>query len=164
MKSRVLAILILAACIAGVGTAEAGSLQSSVQVSATVVAACVAATSPVNFGNVQLTGDATASGQIVVLCNGQVPYDIALDAGLHYDGAWRGVMYFTERLSYGLYTPTNTEWGDAGFAGTYTWGDPVSAVGTGSPQTHVVNGILWAGDKLVTPGPYSDVVKVTLHF
>lgn len=164
MKHRILFFLIAAACAFGARATEAGTVQGNVQVSVTVVAVCLATTSPVNFGNVQLTGQATASGQIVVQCNGQVPFTIALNAGQHYNGSWRGVAYGTERVSYGLFAPSGLEWGDTGYEGTYTWGAPVTGTGSGSPQPFVVSGVLYPGTTLVTPGPYSDIVKVSLYF
>lgn len=164
MKEHLIVILILAASVFGTHVAEAGTVQSSVQVSATVVALCVATTSPVDFGSVTLAGNVSATGQIIVQCNGQVPFAITLSAGGNYDGSWRGVAFGSERRSYGLYAPNGSEWGDAGYAGTYTWGGPVTGTGTGSPQTFTVAGVLFGGGTLVTPGPYSDVVTVSLHF
>lgn len=164
MRLRHLAALVLVAVWFLAPGTQAGTLQDTLQVSATVVAACVATTSSVYFGSVQLQAQVTAMGQINVQCNGMVPYDIALNAGLHFNGSWRGLSDGTERLNYGLYTPGNVEWGDKGYEESYPWGAPVSAVGNGALQTHLVTGKLFPSGVLVKPGNYSDTVKVTLHF
>lgn len=164
MRLRSIAVLILVGVVWFVPGSLAGTRQDTLELSVTVVSTCVATTASVNFGPVQLQTLVTATGQINVQCNGKIPYDIALNAGLHYNGSWRGVSNGTERLNYGLYAPSSAEWGDAGYEGSYAWGNPVSSVGTGALQSHVVTGRLFPSSVLVQPGYYSDTVKVTLHF
>jgi spore coat protein U-like protein len=164
MKRGKLLVLMLAAFLWSAPAMQGGTLQNSLPVSVNVVATCVATTSPVDFGNVDLQSQAMAAGQIQVKCNGQVPYDIVLDAGLHYDGYWRGIANGAQRIQYGLYDSNNKEWGDNGYENTYPWGFAVPSVGNGAWQTYSVTGKLFPGPVLVAPGLYTDTVQVTLHF
>lgn len=144
--------------------ARGGTVQDAVQVSVNVVATCVATTTPVSFGDVQLEQKEVATGQIIVKCNGLVPFEIALDAGQSYDGTWRGISNGSRRIDYGLYSVLKKEWGDSGYDDTYPWGFPVPGVGTGNAETYTVIGVLFPGTLKVPPGIYFDTVVVTLHF
>jgi spore coat protein U-like protein len=149
------------------GQAQAATATATLDVSATVGVACSVSTVPVNFGNYEGNYgqlDIHASGSITVTCSPGAPYNIALNAGMHfYSGVWRTISNGTDALYYEIWRPTGDEWGDAGFDNEYIWGQSVSGTGDGSDQHHPVNATLH-GHYFVSDGIYADVVRVTVHY
>ncbi|HKI98181.1 MAG TPA: spore coat U domain-containing protein [bacterium] len=157
----------MAATLTGIvlasGAVWGGSIGGQLQVTSNVIAFCYAQTSGIDFGD--YAGSKIASlGTISVRCNQGLPYDIALDAGEHYNGVWRAVGNSGYRAEYGLYDPSNDhEWGDSDYGSTYIWGPSVGGTGTGDWSDYPVRGELFAG--FAGPaGIYEDTVLVTVHF
>lgn len=167
MKKTLLAMaMTLSLGLAGIGAANATTTTGSLNVNATVGAVCSVTTIPVNFG--LYSGAAiNTTGGVSVTCTNGTAYNIALDAGAHYDGGsgYRTIAQDAETMPYVLFTPDGdpNEWGDAGYAGTYAFGNPVPDTGNGAAQPHVVNARLLAG-AAVSAGSYNDVVGVTVHY
>lgn len=167
MKKTLLAMaMTLSLGLAGIGAANAATATGTLDVNATVGAVCSVATTPVAFG--LYSGSAIdTTGGVSVTCTNGTAYNITLDAGAHYDAVagYRTIAQGAESMPYVLFTPAGdpNEWGDAGYAGTYAFGNPVSDNGNGLAQPHVVNARLLAGAS-VSAGSYADVVGVTVHY
>ncbi|HEY5599970.1 MAG TPA: spore coat U domain-containing protein [Candidatus Manganitrophaceae bacterium] len=169
MKKRTTLFLILALFLMSARGAVAGTATSNLNVSVNVVPACVVSAAPINFGDYDGSTDGRSSGDISVTCAVNLPYNIALDKGLHLggpgqvnsrhlaDGSGNSIYYDLFREGYSI------RWGDLGFGDTYPQGDPLAAGGTGASQTYTVNGFLWVG-QFVPTGIYTDTVIVTVHF
>lgn len=117
-----LSLFFLVMCISLSGGADAASVSTTFNVSATVVPVCQVYTTPVNFGNYAGT-DVYASGDVSVKCATGTLYHIAIDAGLYYDGFWRTVSNGNDVIRYGFFKNPcqSSEWGDSDYAGTYIW-------------------------------------------
>lgn len=172
-QSRICALGLVAATL--LFPWEQGSAQTvttTIPVSATVAAACSVSGTGVNFGNYE-GRQLTATGTITVTCSANRSYNVTLNGGTHGAGSsgprnlqdlnstTPGVTAF-----YFLYKDSamTQEWGDAGFAGTYTPGTPVSGTGTGSVQTLTIYGKLPANQIGSSPGNYTDTVLATVIF
>jgi len=163
MKKLLLAAAMVVSLAFG-GAAYAASVTDNLTVSATVGAACTVSTTPVDFGAYNETTGAPGNGSITATCTSLLPYNITLDAGGHYV-VNRAVSNGTDTIDYLLYSDAGktNEWGDLGFGGTYPFGAPVSAVGTGAADVYVVHGDILAGPA-VSAGNYSDTVLVTITY
>jgi len=135
--------------------------------SSTVSAATVSATS-LTFGTLVAGGSGNATAIITVNAASGTPYTVTVDAGLNYSGG--GVRNVQSGAvigaSYRLYKDAaqTAEWGDAGFANTYTGGGTATGIagtGSGANQTLTVYGTITAN---TTPGAYSDGVTVTVNY
>ncbi|MBV9883503.1 MAG: spore coat protein U domain-containing protein [Sphingomonadaceae bacterium] len=146
--------------------AFATDANSSLGVNASVTANCTVSTSPVAFGNVDVTsGQAVqGTGSVSVTCTNGTAWTAAADAGAGSgaDLATRKMANGADLLNYGLFT-------DA--ARTQPWGDGVegatalfSGTGTGTPQTDTVYGLIPAGQTGVPAGDYADTVQVTVSY
>jgi len=158
MKKILLSAALLSSGLTLVGSANATTATSTLDVSANIISACTAATAPVSFGNVVSGSGASASGSVDVTCDAGVPYTIALDVGQYDDGSSRRISDGTNFLSYTLVdNGTSTDWGD----GT-TFGGTVAGTGTGAAVNHVVDATLTGA--AVPNGTYSDTVNVTVTY
>ncbi len=151
---------------------DAQNVNTTIPVSVTVAAACSISGTGLNFGS-YVGAQLTSTGTITVTCSQDRPYNVTLDRGLNLQGGIRGLrdinsQTFTVRAQYFLYKDSamTQEWGDSGFAGTYTLGTSVSGTGTGSPQTLTIYGKLPADGGIAgaAPGTYTDTVVATLFF
>jgi spore coat protein U-like protein len=145
------------------GQAQAATATATLDVSATVGVTCSVSTVPVNFG-VYEGEQIGASGSITVTCTPGAPYNIALDAGQFYNGAWRRLTNGTDYLIYGIYNFGYIDWGDSDFDSTYRWGTSVSGTGSGSVNHHSVSAAIMGGAYGLSDGIYADVVGVTVHY
>jgi len=147
-----------------VGGAHAGSVGSTLAVSATVVPLCSVSTSPVQFGTYS-GATIAANGVIYVTCTDLLPFNIALDGGASYmPGQRRMSDGDSSYLNYELFmNPELTNpWGDIGYGDTTPW-ISVSGSGNGGQTGYAVYGQVLAFQD--TPaGAYSDVVNVTIHY
>jgi spore coat protein U-like protein len=142
--------------------AFAGTLTTTLNVTASVVTACSISGGTLAFGT--YTGaeiDQTAT--LTVICTSQGPYSIGLSKGLG-NGAstsnrWMTGATHNEPLYYALYLNAyhGTNWDD--YNGTNVY----SGNGTGSSQTIPVYGVLAANTPLVTD-TYSDTITVTITY
>ncbi len=151
----------------------AQNVNTTIPVSVTVAAACSISGTGLNFGN-YVGSQLTSTGTITVTCSQDRPYNVTLDKGLNAATnlnirTLRDLNSQTSavRAQYFLYKDSamTQEWGDSGFAGTYTLGTSVPGTGTGSAQTLTIYGKLPA-DQLAgaAPGTYTDTVVATLLF
>lgn len=175
MKRRIVHIIALALLFCGAtkNPADAGSVTTTMPVTATVVAACAVSATGVSFGNFS-GADVNANGSVTVTCATSVPYKTSLNAGGHFDPtigtrAMTGASA-SDRLPYFLYQDAahTTQWGDNDVANTYSQGASLSGTGTGAAQTLTVFGVATntGGGVTGTPpaGSYSDTVTVTVTF
>jgi len=121
-----------------------------------------------SFGTFYTAGEPTyyASTTVSVALPAGTPYNVTADAGLNYDGAWRGVSNGAYSIRYGLFREGGAEWGDYGSGGTYIYGYGFSGSGTGTPTAHTVNGQLYVSivPASIPTGLYQDTVTVTLYY
>ena len=156
--------LVAALAIVGLAAAQdasAATLTTSMAVSATVSSVCTMSTTPLNFGEVALTGATPGTATITVNCTAGGAYTVGIDTGLHNVAAQRNLISGTKLLAYGLFQDlaAGTVWTNAG-AGL------VSGVGNALPQVLTVYGQVTTGQALVSGGgiPYTDTVQVTLSY
>ena len=161
----------LAICAVSARPGLADTVSDSVDIRVDVVPACsIESTTPIEFPNPNTGADTGAVGEITVNCVDQLPYEVALDAGSHFDS---GSLVRTmqngsgDRIAYKLYQDSGrtTEWGDSSQGNTYPNGDVLPGTGSGSDQAFTVYGQAVKDLSTIAPaGEYSDSVNVTLHF
>lgn len=162
MKKRYLALsLITAGFTLGGATSTQAATTAPMEVMATVVSSCVVDVMPIDFGNYNGV-QVNTTGEITVSCNAGVPYAVALDAGLHSDGANRLMADAVGNLLPYRLTYEGADWGDTGVTDTYP-GDPVAGVGLGIPESYTVEAMLFPNQN-AAPGVYTDTVTVTVAF
>jgi spore coat protein U-like protein len=166
MKKLIFVAIILTALVALSVSGYAATTTSNLDVSANVVGACTVTTSPVNFGDIDGMSFVSANGDVTVNCPTGTNYNIALDAGLNYDGGSRNLVSDDAiNLRYRLESAdTMLEWGDMDFANTYPAGESVPDTGNGLDQPHTVQGTMDLTGMTPSPGLYTDVVGVTVHY
>jgi len=162
MNNQFIAVSMLTASMAMFSFSNAQAATTApLEVSVSVSSACTVEVAGVDFGSYDGM-ELTAAGDVTVTCNDGVPYAIALDAGMNFDGTNRvmandaggALMY---HLMY-----AGAAWGDTGITDSYP-GDPVSGVGNGGPVSYAVDALL-PPDQATMPGMYSDTVTVTVAF
>jgi spore coat protein U-like protein len=165
---NLLRALLALSTLAAVTVAQAGNVNTVMEVSAEVPAACTVSAAPLSFGVLSSTLGKQASTDITVNCPTSVPYNIALDAGQNPDGDARRVTNGSGAfVTYGLYGDASLApgslWGDKSFGDTYFTGSTKSGTGDGTDQSHAVFGAmnLYGSNP---PGTYTDQVVVTVHF
>jgi len=127
-------------------------------VSAAVTDVCNVTTSPVAFGNIDVTtaGNVDATGGFSVTCTSGLAWTAAADAGngTGASTAARKMMSGANLLNYALYT-------DSGRTTNF-----VSATGTGSgsAQASTIYGRVPSGQTTVPAGSYADSVTVSLTY
>lgn len=109
-----------------------------------------------------------ATSTVTVQASTGTSYAITLDAGQHYDGVfWRHVQNTGADVPYLIVDPSDSFlWGDGGFNNTYTPGNAVRGIGSGSPQSFTANGFLFTlfASPESPAGTYTDVVTVTVYY
>lgn len=175
MKRRTYLAVALAGlfCVVGVWSASAAVTTGSMSVSAYVYKPITLSVYSMGFGTIYAGGtlkDAAAS--IYVTAAPGMSYKIGLRQGLHYGLGFRHLQAGTDTVNtpyYLLYKDSlrTSEWGDTGMTGAnYTWGDPVSATGSGASQLFTVYGRLpsisssFAGVQTY----YYDTVQVAVEY
>ena len=168
MKKMVLIVsLIVLGLVSSVVIVYAGTETGTLDISANVVAVCTVTTSPVNFGDV--TGELPetyANGDVTVNCPEGQAYNIALDAGLYYDGNYRFVGSSSPEVPYMLFKEAarSNEWGDSDFSNTFPYGSSIADTGTGVAQAHTVYGVLSGFSSVPAGTALTDAVTVTVHY
>ena len=180
-------IKIISALLLGILTlpniANAGSATSNFQSGATLNATCQWTGGSINFGNIPLgSGVTNSSGNIVVLCNGGVSYNIIFSTGNSNNQlarAMSGSGSNTDTLVYNIYTDTTytTIIGD----GTSGTSHPLTGATNGRPITGGLSGgrnqytsggrpIQWniygqlQNNQYITPDNYTDNLTVTVSY
>ncbi len=163
---RLLMLSVLSLGLAFAGAAQAGTVSSTLNVSANLIATCTVTTTPVNFGDIpDLNYTYYGNGDVTVNCAPGIPYNIAFDAGQHYASNSRWLHGTTTDIPYVLCKEASylNLWGDSDFANTFSYGSSVADTGTGINQTHAIYGLLSpSGTEAV--GAYTDVVNVSVYY
>ncbi|HEX8401525.1 MAG TPA: spore coat U domain-containing protein [Allosphingosinicella sp.] len=145
--------------------AFAADASSTLSVSANVTSNCAVSTTPLAFGNVDVTTGAAVNGTggLSVTCTNGTAWSAAADqgAGTGADLVTRKLANGSNLLDYRLYIDSNRSevWGD-GADSTSTFID----TGTGSAQSKTIYGRILAGQNGVTSGAYADTVTVTVTY
>jgi spore coat protein U-like protein len=157
--AAVLGGLVAAPSYASTATGDLG-------VSATVTSNCTLSTSPVAFGNVDVTSGSNvdATGSIGVTCTSGTAWDASADAGSGTGATLdtRKMTSGTNLLNYVLYTDSarSTVWGDGVDSATSL----ISDTGSGVEQTKTIYGRVPSGQTGVPAGSYADTVAVTVTY
>lgn len=165
MKKLFLSFFAIGASLGMASVAGAATVSGSLNVTAAIVPVCTVSATPVNFGGVTGLQNEYANGDVSVNCSPGVPYNIALDGGLHWMTETRWLSNGTDERNYILSaSPDGSEWGDQDFAYT-TMGYSVPDTGNGANQPHTIYGKIPAYGVGMQPGvPYTDTVTVTVHY
>ena len=164
MKKTLIKTFLMAACVVLSTNANAVQSSKTLDVNVNVVEACSFSTTSITFPDYNNIEDDIAYGDVTVTCPQNSPYNIAMDAGLHFNGFQRQMLGSDNVITYSLWDDDQgIVWGDSNFANTYSDGPAVYDVGSGSPQSHAVKGLILAIEN-VPPGAYSDTVTVTLYW
>jgi spore coat protein U-like protein len=127
-------------------------------VSAEVTATCNVTTSPVAFGNVDVTSGSNvdATGGFSVTCTNGTAWTAAASAGngTGASTAARKMMSGADLLNYSLYT-------DAGRTTNFV---SATATGSGSAQASTIYGRVPSGQTTVPAGSYADSVTISLTY
>lgn len=162
---RTLAVPALAAAALFAQPALAQTAGANLGTSAEVTANCAVSTSPIAFGNVDVTTGAAVlgTGGISVVCTNGTDWSASADAGVGADAtlAVRKMSDGAETLNYALYTEATrtTVWGD-GVSSTAT----IDGTGSGVAQNSVIYGRISAAQTGVSAGSYADTVAVTVTY
>jgi len=144
---------------------------SELSVAATVVASCALGTSPVAFGDVDMTTGqpVNATGSLLITCTPDLAWYAEPDAG-EGEGATIESPLMTREgggatLLYNLYTDAaHTNPWDVGYTNENANGSAITGTGTGSQQTVTVYGRIPSGQAVAPSGAYADTITVTLHW
>jgi spore coat protein U-like protein len=163
--ARLMGATTLAAVLFAASPAAASTAGANLGVNATVTGNCAVTSSPVAFGNVDVTtGGATATGSIAVTCTNGTDWTASADQGQG-SGATLALRQMTSGanlLNYVLYTDSNQTnvWGDGAGGTTAT----ITGTGTGVAQTQTIYGSIPAGQTGAPAGSYADTVAVTVTY
>ena len=127
-------------------------------VSAEVTKVCNVTTSPVAFGNIDVTtaGNVDATGGFSVVCTSGTAWTAAADAGngTGASTAARKMASGANLLNYALYTDTERATNFVSATGT----------GSGSAQANTIYGRVPSGQTTVPVGSYADSVTISLTY
>lgn len=167
-KALFVAVSVLA--LGAGGAAFAGTQQSNLSVSATVVDNCAISTTPVAFGNYDpIVANAASAqdgqGTVTVTCTDGTSPAITLGQGSNPDtgstaaAPLRRMAGGSDFLAYFLYSDASH---------TQVWGDDatvdVDSTGDGASHEHNIYGQISAGQNSANAGAYSDTVVATVSF
>lgn len=146
--------------------AFAATTTSNLGVSADVTSNCAVSTSPIAFGNVDVTSGSNVDGTggISVTCTSGTAWAASADAGLGTGAslATRKMANASNLLNYALYTNSarTTVWGDGAEGATATLSD----TGSGAAQSKTIYGRVPSGQTGLPAGEYLDTVTVTVTY
>lgn len=156
--------LVLAAAAAQ--PAYAATTTSTLDVDATVTSNCVVSTTPIAFGDVDVTSGSNVDGTggVSVTCTSGTGWAASADAGAG-TGATLAVRKMTSGanlLDYAIYTDSarTSIWGD-GVGGTTS---TITGTGTGTAQANTIYGRVPSGQTSLPAGAYADTVTVTVTY
>lgn len=163
--------LVLSFLALGIGTAAmAGTQQSNLSVTATVIDNCSISTTPVGFGNYDpIVANAAAKkdgqGTVTITCTDGTSPAITLGQGANADAGssdatpLRRMTDGTDFLAYFLYSDASH---------TAVWGNDatvdVDSTGDGVSHQHDIYGQITEGQNSANAGSYSDTVVATVTF
>lgn len=141
--------------------AYAESATKTMAVSANISSICSISTTPLDFGEVNLTGATNATATLSVQCTNGGAWSLGMDEGQNFVAAARFLKSGTQKLAYDLFTDParGVRWTGAG-AGLKL------GTGTGALQTVTVYGQVTTGQILIATGgvPYTDTIIVTMTY
>jgi spore coat protein U-like protein len=159
MKTLLLATAALVGVLAQ--DALAATATSNMSANATVSTVCTMNTTPLDFGEVALSGATSGTATVNVTCTGGGTYTVGLGNGLHAVAAQRNLVSGANVLPYGLFQDVahGTVWTDTG-AGL------VAGTGSATQQSLTVYAAIPTGQTLVSGNgtAYTDTVLVTLTY
>lgn len=164
-----IAISVVVGWVMAITEGFAGSVTTTLPVHVTVVPQCAVSAHGIEFGTWSSQA-VTGKGTIGVTCAKGVEYHVALNAGANFDAAVQSRQLAGPdqnlKLPYRLYQDSSLsiEWGDHGYANSYPLGSAVHGVGTNLPHSMSIYGKIPASTERLSPGSYSDVTVVTIHF
>lgn len=163
---RAAVALILAGLCGAPAYAATESASTTLGVSANVTQNCVVSTSPVLFGDVDVTSGAAqnGTGSLHVTCTNGTNWLASADAGQGPSANLQGrrMSNGNDQMAYNLYTDAAlmNAWGDGVDEATSLF----SGVGTGSEQTTTIYGRIFGGQTGLPAGSYGDTVTVTVSY
>ncbi|HKI98182.1 MAG TPA: spore coat U domain-containing protein [bacterium] len=140
----------------------AGTITGSMPVTANILPWCGLYLTTLDLGDYAGTV-VSVSNDLTVICTPDLPYNVSMDAGTHYDGSWRRVSDGTNFARYAINKTGDGEWGDADFADTYGWGSSLAGTGTGGSVNHNMTAYVLGG-QAPPVGTYTDTVVVNVYF
>ncbi len=152
-----LALTTMAALMAN-GAAQAETTNSNFQVGVDVVATCSISAADMTFSQIT-TGTTSANdaqSELTVNCSDGAPYSVALSNGDNYSGG-RRLSNGATFINYELYK-------DNSRSALWSTASALSAMGTGSNQTHTVYGRILAGQAVPNMGSYADTIVATVTY
>lgn len=158
--------LAAAALCASPAFAATDSATTTLGVSANVTQNCVVSTSPVLFGDVDVTSGAArnGTGALHVTCTNGTDWLASADAGQGPSANLQGrrMSNGNDEMAYNLYTDAAlmNAWGDGVDEATSLF----SGTGTGSEQTTTIYGRIFGGQTGLPAGSYGDTVTVTVSY
>jgi spore coat protein U-like protein len=161
---RVGLIAAAAAAIAVAAPASAQVANSTMTIGAVVTNNCIVTTTPVTFGDIDVTSAAARdiTGGLDVTCTNGTGWTAAAGAGVN--GGTVGARQMSsgaDALDYALYTDATrtTLWGD-GTDGTVA----MTGTGTGTVQNEVIYASVLPGQQAVRAGTFADTINVTVTY
>ncbi|UUR06836.1 Csu type fimbrial protein [Sphingomonas glaciei] len=165
MKKLSATAFALAAAFIPLGqSAQAGTAQTTMNVSATVQNSCLVSASPMLFGNYDPVGAAVTNGTsaVTVTCTTGTSFVVGLNAGNAAGAtvAARQMSNAAHRLNYSLFSDAarSSNWGNTPGLDT-----PAPITATGSPSVLTVYGQIPANQN-VPGGAYADTVTITVTY
>lgn len=144
------------------GAQAATTDSTSVSASATVSTVCLMSTTPLDFGEVALTGVTNGLASVTATCTDGGAYDIGIDDGLHATAGQRKLVSGAKSLNYDLYSDSayGTRWGNV--IGT----SAVSGTGNGAAQELSIYGQIAASQAILSGNgvDYADTVAVSITY
>jgi spore coat protein U-like protein len=140
------------------GAAQAETANSNFQVGVDVVATCSISAADMTFSQIT-TGTTSANdaqSELTVNCSDGAPYSVALSNGDNYSGG-RRLSNGATFINYELYK-------DNSRSALWSTASALSAMGTGSNQTHTVYGRILAGQSVPNMGSYADTIVATVTY
>lgn len=145
-----------------------GSVNGTLNITATVPSGCAVTTTPVSFGAYlsNQPADVYATGAISVNCPFSTIYSVDLGSGIYYPGAVtfrrmnNGGIAAADYLNYYMYWGCN--WCTLAGTGVMT-GSTTGGTGNLTWQNYTIYGII-SGAQVVNPGSFSDSVTVTVSW
>lgn len=154
--------IILSALLSGIAltaTAGAAQMQTTFQVTSSVLSACTVTAFELDFGAYS-GSQSDRTSRITMACTKGTPYQIGLDNGLHFRAPYRRLKHRTtaDYLIYELYRDAGrtARWGNDNTSSVYMTGD-------GTAQHIDVYGRVPAGQTGPT-GSYSNTTTIIVNF
>ncbi|GAA4011935.1 spore coat U domain-containing protein [Sphingomonas swuensis] len=164
LAHRAKILLLAATLLTWAESAQAGTAQTSMNVSATVQSSCLVSATAMAFGSYDpvSTTAATATSSITVTCTTGTSFVVGLNAGTASGAtvATRQMSNASQRLAYALFSDSGrtTNWGNT--AGVDV---PAAITATTTPSVLTVYGRI-AAEQNVPAGAYADVVTITVTY